>query len=316
MGSLLTVASGLAWDPQIRGILAVAVGFVVLAGAVYLLLATNMGARLGLLVALAGLFGWMSILTLYWWVNPPGIGPAGDPPYWLVEEIHVTGSDEPPALREAQRLPTPDERVTPDQVIAEAPELAAELGSEPELSDIAALDATLLPPDLFGGWRVTGTADAGEAQAAADEALVDEGVFPDATSYTHTSAFQAGGKTRVGEVCDEGDAFFAYYACRAWFRVTEPFKTHPTQWAVAEVRPLIPQETVPGEAPPRPVVDRTQPAIWVIMERQLGTTRVLPFTYFVVSIIGFVVFTTILHYRDKTLRRNLDEAEGVAPVAV
>ena len=42
------VLAGIAWDPQIRGFLAVLVGVVVLLGSVYLLLVTNLGARLGL----------------------------------------------------------------------------------------------------------------------------------------------------------------------------------------------------------------------------------------------------------------------------
>jgi hypothetical protein len=112
VADVVNLAAGLAWDPQIRGILAVVVGFVVLAGSVYLLLTTNLGGRLGLLLALAGLFGWLVILTFYWWVNPPGIGPAGDPPSWEVKEIHVTGGDEPPVQREAQLLPEPGSRLT------------------------------------------------------------------------------------------------------------------------------------------------------------------------------------------------------------
>jgi hypothetical protein len=40
----------------------------------------------------------------------------------------------------------------------------------------------------------------------------------------------------------------------------------------------------------------------------LATTRVLPFTYFLVSIAGFVIFAVLLHYRDKTLTRNLEQA--------
>ena len=55
------VAFALSWDPAIRGILATAVGVVVLCGSVYLLLGTNLGARLGFLMAMAGLFGWMAI---------------------------------------------------------------------------------------------------------------------------------------------------------------------------------------------------------------------------------------------------------------
>ena len=38
------------------------VGIVVLCGSVYLLLGTNLGARLGFLVAMAGLFGWLTLL--------------------------------------------------------------------------------------------------------------------------------------------------------------------------------------------------------------------------------------------------------------
>ena len=43
------------WSPFIRGILVVLIGVGVLCGSVYLLLATNLGARLGFLVAMAGL---------------------------------------------------------------------------------------------------------------------------------------------------------------------------------------------------------------------------------------------------------------------
>jgi hypothetical protein len=312
VASIVTFAAGLAWDPQIRGILAVLVGFVVLAGSVYLLLTTNLGSRLGFLLALAGLFGWMTILTLYWWVNPPGIGPAGDPPFWEVSEIHVTGGDEPPLLREAQLLPAPGTRVTPEQVLNDAPEVADQVGEDAALSDIAGVAPELLPRDDFGGWSVTSTADAGEAQAAADVALVDQGVFASAADLEHSSVFQIGGKPKVTETCNEDDAFFIYYACRAWFRVTEPLKTHPPHYAVVEVQSVIPQEPVPGQPPPRPIVDDTQPAIWVIMERQLATTRVLPFTYFIVSLAGFIIFSVMLHYRDKTLKRNVEQADLVS----
>ncbi len=44
--------AGISWDPGIRGILTVAVGVAVLMGSVYLILATNTGARLGMLIAL------------------------------------------------------------------------------------------------------------------------------------------------------------------------------------------------------------------------------------------------------------------------
>ena len=40
---MLHLLAGIAWDPQLRGFLAVAVGVVVLMGSVYLLLGTNLG---------------------------------------------------------------------------------------------------------------------------------------------------------------------------------------------------------------------------------------------------------------------------------
>ena len=51
----LEIIAGIAWNPGIRGILSVLVGVVVLMGSVWLLLASNVGARLGMLLALTGL---------------------------------------------------------------------------------------------------------------------------------------------------------------------------------------------------------------------------------------------------------------------
>src|SRR5690606_34454198 len=74
---------------QIRGALAVLIGFVVLCGSVYLLVATNSGARTGLLISIAGLFGWFSIMGVIWWVY--GIGWIGDAPSWQTVEINFDG---------------------------------------------------------------------------------------------------------------------------------------------------------------------------------------------------------------------------------
>lgn len=82
--------AGLAWDPEIRGFLAVLTGVVVLMGSVWLLLATNTGTRLGTLIALAGFFGWMTIMAAIWWIY--GIGYRGDAPTWHEVEI-VEGFD-------------------------------------------------------------------------------------------------------------------------------------------------------------------------------------------------------------------------------
>jgi hypothetical protein len=86
----LTLAA-ISWEPEIRGALAVLIGFVVLCGSIYLLLATNSGARTGLLISIAGLFGWLSIMGVVWWVY--GIGWVGDAPSWQTIEINFDGGE-------------------------------------------------------------------------------------------------------------------------------------------------------------------------------------------------------------------------------
>ncbi len=75
---MLSTLLAVGWEPEIRGALVVIIGAVALMGSVYLILGTNMGARLGLLVALAGLFGWMATMGAVWWTY--GIGLQGRQP--------------------------------------------------------------------------------------------------------------------------------------------------------------------------------------------------------------------------------------------
>jgi hypothetical protein len=81
----LMLAIELNWDPQIRAILVLALAVVVLPGSIYLILGTNLGTRLGFLVAAAGLSGWMVILGIIWAVY--GIGYVGDSPSWHLREV-------------------------------------------------------------------------------------------------------------------------------------------------------------------------------------------------------------------------------------
>ncbi len=78
MSSVMTLA--VTWSPFIRGIVVLLIGVGVLCGSVYLLLLTNLGARLGFLVAMAGLFGWLALMGSVWLVY--GIGLKGTDPSW------------------------------------------------------------------------------------------------------------------------------------------------------------------------------------------------------------------------------------------
>lgn len=86
---MINVLAALTWEPQVKGGLYVILAVTILCGSCYMLLATNMGARLGLLLAAAGLFGWLTTLGTVWWVY--GRGPVGPTPTWEREAL-VTGS--------------------------------------------------------------------------------------------------------------------------------------------------------------------------------------------------------------------------------
>lgn len=309
---LLTILAGIAWDPEIRGILTVLLGFTILGGSVYTIVATNTGARLGLLLSLAGLFGWLVVLTTYWWISPPGIGPRGDGAVWHVVEVAVDGSSQP-ETKAVQTLPRPGDLPTAADILAANPDLAAEFTGDPVLSDIAGVDTSVLPTkDELGGWTILSTAGAGEAQAVADLALVEEGLFEDSSGYRKLNAFEKGGKPKRTDECpDDGDKI-----CRAVYRVKKTFMfKHPTRYAVVQVQPVVAQEAIPGSPPPPPIIDESKPVISVIMERDLGTVRLKPAVFWVVSTSLFVVFVLILHFRDKTLQQNLEAAEAVAKAA-
>ena len=78
------------WDPGLRGVLVLATGVTVLIGSVYLLLGTNLGARLGFLVTIAGLSGWMALMGFVWAMY--GIGYKGTAAHWNVEEVYTSTS--------------------------------------------------------------------------------------------------------------------------------------------------------------------------------------------------------------------------------
>ena len=80
--SLLAVVG---WDPVLTGYLAVLLSVVILCGSVYLLLATNIGVRLGFLVAWTGFWGWNLLMGIIWWVF--GIGWVGNGPSWQVTHV-------------------------------------------------------------------------------------------------------------------------------------------------------------------------------------------------------------------------------------
>ena len=138
MGPLATLLA-IEWDPDITGYLAVAIGVLVLCGSVYLLLATNVGNRLGFLLAFTGLFAWMFLMGIIWWVY--AIGYIGSAPSW--QEVQATADLSSVPVEAARQL----EGLTPDDPV---PDDWREIPVT-ERGDIdAAVDAILTADNRFG----------------------------------------------------------------------------------------------------------------------------------------------------------------------
>ncbi len=284
---MLHLVAGIAWDPQIRGFLAVLVGVVVLMGSIYLILGTNLGARLGFLVAISAIFGWCTLMGVTWWVYG-NIGMLGETPHWEVEEIvyQVDGTAEDGlALADLEKaheldtssLPSPEEvQELTDEEIAE---LEDELGDE--------LDPWQILPESNPAF--------GEAKATVDEHFVE---FPDeelglegAADYITVYSFETGGKE---DLPDDPSR---------WDRISHKVKSaltfeHPPRYAIIQVQPVVEQEAQPGQAPPSPEADEDAPVVSVIMSRDLGDVRMPGAVLTIVSGLLFLTTLVMLHQRD------------------
>jgi hypothetical protein len=80
-------SSGL-WYPTIIGVLVVVAGVGLFCGSVYLLLGTNLGARLGFLVAFTGLMAFMVLLSTLWMTTASPLNTLkGHIPKWVAKEV-------------------------------------------------------------------------------------------------------------------------------------------------------------------------------------------------------------------------------------
>lgn len=100
---MLTVLAGLAWNPTVRGLLFPGIMAVILCGSTYLILATNMGNRLGFLVSATMLTGWLALMAVIWMIY--GIGMHGTAAHWKVQE-YISGPTTAAQYPRAEKLTT------------------------------------------------------------------------------------------------------------------------------------------------------------------------------------------------------------------
>ena len=261
------------WQPQIRGILIIIIAVSVLCGSVYLILGTNLGARLGFLLSLSALSGWMMLMATVWWSF--GIGLKGDDATWKAvpgESILLS----PTALQEAGLF-------TKDATLPAA--------DAPAANTATGVDNLL----LSNGWRRVGeTAKNFGPSASAGGVVIEEDGGLKAGTYQVVNVFDKGGARypKIGESID----FIAFL--------------HKPRWIVVEVAPLLTQRAEPGRAPARAEVDTSQPHRYVYMIRDLGNKRVPAAEIAFGSAIVFFSCCYLLHVRDR--RVVLNRSGGLA----
>jgi len=254
------------WFPEIKGILIVTLAVVVFMGSIYLILATNMGARLGFLVALAGLAGWFFLMGCVWWTYGKGfLGPAAS---WK-PVANVTVLQNTTALYDANvvSVHVPTDSGTPQDV---ADKVTADLADN--------------------GWKQLNPSvpTYQQAGAAATTMLEESGAFK-AGEFQVVNVFEKGGE-RSPTFLDKRIDFLAFW--------------HKPHYALVEVAPLVPQRAEPGRAPAKAVVDETQPHQYVFMVRDLGALRQPAGFLTIGSLIVFLVLCYLLHSRDKIVAEN------------
>lgn len=257
------------WEPELRGVLTVILGTVAFMGSVYMILGTNIGARLGFLVTLCGLAGWMALMGGIWWIY--GIGLKGADPSW----VQVPGRT----------------------VIQDASDLyqAGVLENRLALTDVdvpADINDVVYDGFVSEEWRVLGESEPAFGQAAASATVfLEEEDALEPGSFKVTNVFEIGGEAYpkiFGQDALDQVAFF-----------------HKPYYTVVEVSPYIPLRTEPGRAPSAPEVDPTQEAQYVYMLRDLGSRREPAALITIGSAIVFLALAWMLHRRDRFVAENL-----------
>ncbi len=264
---MLSTLLSISWEPEIRGYVIVIIAVVILIGSTYLLLGTNLGARLGFMVALAGLAGWMMSMAIVWAVY--GIGLKGPVPSW----------------KPAQPITIVRDGALLDQ--------AGVVSARITLDGMTPIDAAAVVSQqlVAEGWKVLKEDDParGQASAAADEIMqvkMKEFVLGE---YQTVAVYDKGG-ARFPKLGDSID-FLAF--------------RHKPRYAVVEIAPLVQQTAEPGRAPARPVIDTTQPHRYVVMLRDLGAQRQPAFFVAFGSGLIFALMCWLLHRREIILGKHL-----------
>jgi hypothetical protein len=263
----MTAVLAIGWEPELRGILITIIAVVTFCGSCYFLLSTNLGARLGFLVAFAALAGWMFLMGATWWSYGKGLlGPDASWAPISGRTVLVT----PAAVNQSGALNDP---------------VVVDPNADPT-STAQVVDKKLVDE----GWKKleSSVPSFQQAGAAASVLLEESGSLANG-EFQVINVFDKGGE-RSPQLFKGKLDFLAFF--------------HKPHYAIVEVAPLVPQREEPGRAPAKPEIDNSRPHQYVYMIRDLGAKRKPAGFITVGSLAVFLMLCYLLHTRDRRVAEN------------
>lgn len=282
MKLVLGVAEGIKnrdiWYPTILGVLVVVSAVGLFVGSIYLLLATNLGARLGFLVTVASLSGFMVLLSSLWLTTASPLNTLkGRIPSWKAVES-IEGGD----LARSKIPAIANSEVRKTGKVTDPAEQA---------NVKAAVDSVVVNQN-----QNPGTQEVGATSKFA--------IYQAATDYIVTNYYEEGG----------GDAFSQTKVdLNGQFPLLH-ISLHAPRYAVVDICPVDQGKLVVpfGEPPPTPQCDTTQPIHSLIFERDLGSVRMPPFIALLGSSVLFALSLLGLHWRERDLQEQAEKLQAEA----
>ncbi len=273
--------SALSWNPTVRGFLFPLIMFSILAGSSWLILYTNVGNRLGFLIAASAFFGWMTMMSGVWMIY--GIGLKGTPAHWVVKE-HIVG-------------PTANAQYEPGAKLTDAKLWKSVPDGTPIRADAQASVDTYLAP----------SADSGKPLPTA--------LYKSNTDYLPVNAVQRGGDNELFQIHPFWEKnprshhkFFLKHSPHWFVMQVQGVKTQtyadPYNPGTPKTRNVLVNK--------KPVVDPTKPVVTVFLLRNLGSQRQPPMMVFLFSGILLTVCLGSLHKRDKAVMAELKSSTALA----
>lgn len=277
----LSLLAALSWDPQIRGLLIVVSAIALLPGTIYLLLATNVGARIGFLLAVAGMTGWVFLMSITWTLY--GQGMKGRDPSWKVKEVvHSQSATDltSGALPKLAGFPAHWHKAPPSVLgdsTAAADNFITKTGRKPKIGPEGPIEHDPTPEEL---------------RYPAEFSTSDQ--------YVVIGGYERGGDNCWGpkEPCthDAPDKILFWKIHHKFFFL------HSPHYVAVQTRAALPGPKDPfGNDTYTKDPDPSKPVVTVVVERDLGSARFPQVMLMLSSGIIFAVTCHALHRRDKRI---------------